>query len=66
MKIGIVLLAEQEVGIFNINDDESVTFQFYRGAAGIEETLDYATERGLTFSLMYKPDYDGKTQELSA
>lgn len=55
---GIVMLNDEEIGTFEIDDEDRVSFQFYKGAAGIEESLEYAAEQGFRIGLQLKPDYE--------
>lgn len=61
---GIVMLNDDEIGTFTVettdDNEEKITIQFYKGAAGIEESLEYAAEQGMIFSLALKPEYGSK------
>lgn len=57
---GVVMLNDEEIGKFDLDEEERATFQFYRGAAGIKETLEYATEQGFRLGLQLKPEYGSK------
>jgi hypothetical protein len=63
-QLGVVMLNDDEIGTFQVelNDDneEMVTFEFHRGAAGVMETLEFASEQGLVFGLQLKPEYGSK------
>lgn len=54
---GLVTLNGQVVGSFELDPDEKVSITFDKGAAGVEETLEYATEHGMSLGLMLKPEF---------
>lgn len=55
--IGIVILNDNEVGTFAIDENERMTFAFNMGAAGIRESLEFASDQGMIFALQLKPEY---------
>lgn len=54
---GTVLLNLDPVGTFEIDDEEKVLITFDKGAAGVRETLEFASEQGLILGLQYRPEY---------
>lgn len=61
--IGIIMLNGDPIGGFDIVEagpekEEHLIFEFDRGSAGIRESLEFATEQGMIFSLQLKPDFD--------
>lgn len=57
---GVVTLNDDEIGTFELDDEERVAIAFHKGAAGVSETLEFAADQGLRFSLMLKPAYGPK------
>lgn len=52
---GIVLLAGDEIGYFEIWPEEKISITFYKGSPSVREMLEFATEQGLDLSLMLRP-----------
>lgn len=55
---GNVMLNDDVIGSFTIDDNDRVVIQFNKGAAGVEETLEFATEQGLVLGLAIKPVFE--------
>lgn len=54
---GVVMLNDDPIGSFDLDVEDRVVITFYKGAAGVEETLEMAAEQGLHFTLQLAPDY---------
>lgn len=52
---GVVKLNDDEVGVFGIDEDDKISIVFNKGAAGVQETLEFAADQGLNFSLQLTP-----------
>lgn len=57
---GTVLLNDDPVGSFELDPDEKIIITFNKGAAGVAETLEFASEQGLILGLQYQPAYGPK------
>lgn len=56
---GVVMLGDGIVGVFGLDEDETVHIQFKNEENSLVDMLETAAENGLTFSLSLQPDFDG-------
>jgi len=52
---GLVMLNDDVVGTFTLDDEEKISIHFNKGASGVEDTLRFVAESGMTLSLMLNP-----------
>lgn len=55
---GLVLIGGDSVGSFKIDEDDRIIINFNKGSATTKETIAFAAENGVDFSLMLTPDFE--------
>lgn len=58
---GMVMLGEDVIGQFIVGTDDKVVFMFNRDDANLSDILDFASENGVTISLIAAPIFDSAT-----
>lgn len=58
METGIVTLGGNEIGTFQLREDDTIALDLNGGRWRVKDVLEHATENGMLLGFMFKPAFD--------